>query len=234
MGLAALGYATNRISQPIEIGNGEEGGGGSGVKKDIPILAEDEAELLNDLNLTPLNMKEIFRSDNPYAIKFNMKDLTHWESAISMFLTNLTVNSCYENRLLLTNSECDVSKCFLYSIRDYLENATANNDLPTGISMNEDTSDFNELSLEHDGDIVLSHDRFEPPKYRTEDNKPYVNVGAIEKRTNKRHHFKLKLSEDSKKEVNSLEPTDSEITEIKQKFEDIQQKYSGKYVMYMY
>jgi hypothetical protein len=76
----------------------------TGSQHNTPILTEGEADLLNDLNLTPANMSEIFKADNEYAKKFNMTELKSWDTAISMFLGNLTTQSCYNNRLLRQSS----------------------------------------------------------------------------------------------------------------------------------
>ena len=209
----------------------------TGYQHNTPILTEGEADLLNDLNLTPANMSEIFKADNEYAKKFNMTELKSWDTAISMFLGNLTTQSCYNNRLLLTRSECEKSKCFLYSIRDYLDNPVISGRIQAGMLMKDGSSEFNEPDIENDSEIVLAHDNMPMGQYliHPDDNKPYVNVGAIEKRSNVRKHFQLKLSEETQNKVkDKRHPTDEEKERLNAKFKDLQIKYAAKYVMYLY
>jgi hypothetical protein len=241
IGLAAMRQDEKELQKNVDVNdvnNGLPPQGGqqptSVHKHNTPILTEGEAELLNDLNLTPVNMKKIFNTDNEYYKKFQMKALNEWGTAIAEFLDRLSAQSCYNNSLMLTKSECDIAKCFLYSIRNYLDRPEVNAEIQTGILMNEDSFEFNEPSLEHDTKLVLSEDSFEMPKYRTEDKIPYVSVGAIEKKTNNRLHFKLKLDSESRKKDTDSEPTNEEKEALNAKFEEIKRKYAAKYVMYLY
>ena len=154
-----------------------------------------------------------------------------------MFLENLTTESCYSNRLLLTRSECEKSKCFLYSIRDYLDNPVISGQIQAGMLMKDNTAELNEPDIENDSEIVLAHDNMPTGQYliHPDDNKPYVNVGVIEKRTNLRKHFILKLSEKSgNADAGKKHPTEDEIEKLQAKFKETQLKYAGKYVMYLY
>jgi len=99
--------------------------------------------------------------------------------------------------------------------------------------MNEDTSEFNEPSLDTDDSIELNKVNFAKPQFRVEHGRATVRVGAIEKRTNNRYNFDLRLKEPSKGAV-SGEPTPEEIEQLKDMFEDKKRQYSSKYVMYLY
>jgi hypothetical protein len=207
----------------------------SGYQQKVPILTEGEADLLNDLNLSPINMSEIFSSENRYFKEFNITDLKSWDTAICMFLDNLVTQSCYKNSLLLTHSECEKSKCFLFSIRDYLDKPEVNREIQTGILMNDNTAEFNEPDIENDSEIILSDLSMPMGRYFIDKktNKPCVNVAIIEKRTNVRQHFLLSLEET----VNPPERKkllSEEKERLKGKFRDLQIKYSAKYVMYLY
>jgi hypothetical protein len=96
-----------------------------------------------------------------------------------------------------------------------------------------DTTDINEPSLETDTDIQLSKISIAEPRYSIFEGKPTVRVGAIEKATNKRVHFNLKLAKDSENKGQRF-PTDAEIEELKAEFEKKQIQYKSKYVMYLY
>jgi hypothetical protein len=235
VGLASLGKTQTLEPNTPVIQDAGESQLPTGYQHNVPILSEGEAELLNDLNLTPSNMSEIFKSDNIYAKNFNINELKSWGTAISMFLENLTTESCYNNRLLLTRSECEKSKCFLYSIRDYLDDPMISGQIQTGMLMKDGTSELNEPDIENDSEIVLAHDNMPTGEYliHPDDNKPYVNVGVIEKRTNLRKHFNLKLGEKSEN-VGQKHPTADEIEKLQAKFKETQLKYAGKYVMYLY
>jgi len=211
-------------------------GAGLGHKYSTPILTQGEADLLNDLNLTPTNMVSIFSYNNVYASKFKMDSLKSWDTAISTFLTSLTTQNwkCYKTKLLLTKSECEESKCFLYSIRDYLDNPVNNRRVQVAALMEDGSSEFNEPSLETDETIVLSKVHFEMPQFRiAHDGKATVRVGAIEKRTNHRFHFDLQLKEASKS-LDKKTPTPEEVEQLKSMFDEKKRQYSSKYVMYLY
>ena len=236
-GLAAMQHYKGKKSvavAPMIIVNEMGGAHHLGHQHTSPILVKGEADLLNDLNLTPANMSQIFKSDNVYAQKFGLESLKKWDTAISKFLESLTTQNmkCYKTKLLLTRSECEESKCFLYSIRDYLDDPTVNRIAQT-TAMNEDTSEFNEPSLDTDDSIELNKVNFPKPQFRVEHGRATVRVGAIEKRTNNRYNFDLHLKEPSKGTV-AGEPTPEEIEELKDMFEDKKRQYSSKYVMYLY
>ena len=92
---------------------------------------------------------------------------------------------------------------------------------------------MNEATLEDDVEVQLSKISIAEPQYSISDGKPMVRVGAIEKSSNKRVHFNLKLSKDSENKGQRY-PTDAEIEELKELFEKKQMQYKGKYVMYLY
>ena len=241
-GLGALAYMNKNESKKKDSKNKdsiqanksvlpETGGGPKGYRESVPILVKGEAELLNDLNLSPLNMALIFKEGNDYANKFGYTNLKSWSTAIPMFLNNLTTQKCYSNRLLLTKSECEESKCFLYSIRDYLD-STEGDKLIQSRVLEADTSEFNQDSLETDEHISLSKVHIEAPQFtKDEQGRPYVRVGAIEKRTNKRVHFNLTLTA---KRLTEGEVTDEEKEQLRNMFEEKKTKYSSNYVMYLY
>ena len=204
-----------------------------GIQQDIPVLVKGEADLLNDLNLTPTNMKEIFSSENYYAKTFEYQSLKIWGAALEMFFRNLTVKKCYENRLLLTTSECEEVKCFLYSIRDYLENPANETEVNNKFLKGDSAKDTREPSLEDDTEVKIGKISIAEPRYSIFEGKPTVRVGAIEKSTNKRVHFNLKLAKDSENKGQRF-PTDAEIEELKAEFEKKQIQYKSKYVMYLY
>ena len=236
LGLSAVAYTRGQKLLPdIPVNTSALAGGNlcDKVPQDVPVLVKGEAELLNDLNLTPTNMKEIFSPENNYANSFNYSSLKSWGAAIEMFFRNLTVQKCYENRLLLTTSECEEAKCFLYSIRDYLENPMNETEVRKKFLNDGDTADINDASLEDDNEVQLSKISIAEPQYSISDGKPMVRVGAIEKSTNLRVHFNLKLSTDSENKGQRY-PTDAEIEELKELFEKKQMQYKNKYVMYLY
>jgi len=107
--------------------------------------------------------------------------------------------------------------------------------IQTGMLMKDGASELNEPDIENDSEIVLAHDNMPTGQYliHPDDNKPYVNVGVIEKRTNLRKHFNLKLGEKSEN-VGEKHPTADEIEKLQAKFKETQLKYAGKYVMYLY
>ena len=238
-GIGALGiYALTKkgkVLPNIPVNSNPLAGGNmcDGIQQDIPVLVKGEADLLNDLNLTPTNMKEIFSSENHYANTFKYESLKTWGAALEMFFRNLTVKKCYENRLLLTTSECEEAKCFLYSIRDYLEDPVNETEVNNKFLKGDSTKDTREPSLEDDTEVKIGKISIAEPRYSIFEGKPTVRVGAIEKATNKRVHFNLKLSKDSENKGQRF-PTDAEIEELKAEFEKKQLQYKSKYVMYLY
>lgn len=231
--VAAIQNSLLKKNVPVE--DDQQGGKPeSGYQQKVPILTEGEADLLNDLNLSPINMSEIFSSENRYFKEFNITDLKSWDTAICMFLDNLVTQSCYKNSLLLTHSECEKSKCFLFSIRDYLDKPEVNREIQTGILMNDNTAEFNEPDIENDSEIILSDLSMPMGRYFIDKktNKPCVNVAIIERRTNVRKHFLLSLEEEVNPPGRKLFPEEKE--RLNGKFRDLQIKYSAKYVMYLY
>ena len=93
--------------------------------------------------------------------------------------------------------------------------------------------DTREPSLEDDTEVKIGKISIAEPRYSIFEGKPTVRVGAIEKATNKRVHFNLKLSKDSENKGQRF-PTDAEIEELKAEFEKKQLQYKSKYVMYLY
>jgi len=115
--LISLGGKTFEIREIDDNGNvirNWQGRHGEHVKLPLPILTRGEADLLNSLKITPQNMDYIFYDGNPYG-------LDNWRTAFSDFFVNIVLTKCYKDTLLLTNSECQQSRNFLYSIRQYID-----------------------------------------------------------------------------------------------------------------
>ena len=237
VGLGALAFSSNESSSEIQKKKAglqasiavSPGGGGVNVqRKNAPILVKGEADLLNDLNLTPINMSEIFNVENKYANLY--PNLTAWNKAIPAFFENLTTRKCYNNSLLLTRSECEETKCFLYSIRDYLnkdKGVQPNMDIMKG-----NVSDFNEPDIEADSDIVFSNTNMDPPQYRVDQDRATVRAAAIEKRTNNRWHFDIQLKTAAKDTKNNI-VTPEEKEQLLEMFQNLKTKYPN-YVLYLY
>ena len=231
--LALSGESSSEIQKKkdglLATTNVSPGGGGTYLqRKNAPILVKGEADLLNDLNLTPINMSEIFNVENKYATLY--PNLAVWHKAIPAFFENLTTRKCYNNSLLLTRSECEETKCFLYSIRDYLNKGTGVQ--PNMNVMKGDVSDLNEPDIEADSDIVFSNTNMDPPQYRVEEEKATVRAAAIEKRTNHRWHFDIQLKDKAKDTKNNI-VTPEEKEQLLEMFQNLKTKYPN-YVLYLY
>lgn len=70
---------------------------------------EDEAAFLNDLNLRPGMLEEIYPlvSGRP------------WQEFVADFLKSMSISKCFQDETLLTKRECEISRKFMNEVMDY-------------------------------------------------------------------------------------------------------------------
>ena len=193
------------------------------VKNITPILIVGEAKLLNDLKLTPLNMSQIFNSNNSRGT-----NLTKWNSAIPVFFKGLA-QKCYDTRILLTMTQCEEVKNFLYSIREYLEKHPVEAEREFMIDQ-VDPDVFGGDTIQTDSD-VKANTLMGAPKYeKNPEDKPFVRVIAIHKRTHKKTLLTVQLS--TKQDLGE-EVSDENKLALNTKVKELQDKYTN-YVIYSY
>jgi hypothetical protein len=198
------------------------------IRKLGPILIKEEAALLNDLNLTPINMTTIFSGSNPILRKH--PQLQKWHMAIPIFFENVT-HKCYDNRLLLTTSQCELTKYFLYAIRDYLEKHPAEIKRPAEVEgVDPALFDKGEDIAKADG-IELNKMPSIKTNYVLDERRPAVNAVAINEKTGHKTYFSVKL--DEQLPVGQDEVPAEEKRKLEAKILDLQAKYKN-YVIYPY
>jgi hypothetical protein len=69
------------------------------------VFTEEEADLLNDLNLRPTILEDIFS--------------TNWRNMLDRFLKSLVNSNCFEDKYLLTRKECLHAREFVSAVHDY-------------------------------------------------------------------------------------------------------------------
>jgi hypothetical protein len=97
-------------------------------------FTDDEAQMLNTLNLTPSMLKEILGED--------------WASELATFLVDTVNSRCFTDTALLTTSECTRSAEFLENIKMYL--MLHDRRLITPIQVDLDQEDDNEEDLKEE------------------------------------------------------------------------------------
>ena len=212
-----------------------QGKHGEHVKLPLPILTQGEADLLNSLKITPQNMEYIFYDGNPYG-------LDNWRTAFSDFFTNIVLTKCYKDTFLLTNSECQKSRNFLYSIREHIDRNFIKEDsddtdssedtLVKGHIIHETDEDDKELDqgdIAGDSEIQEIHASIDQKPTFTMHQKdgiwrPSVKVFSVNKRTGEKKIMMLHLMDEEGND--GSEPIgEKQEKKLLSKIRDLQTKY---------
>ena len=199
-----------------------------------PLLTESESRLLNDMGLTPNNMDKIFNARNPYYMKMNVvcKNLKSWRTAIPAFFRSLE-NKCYDERLLMTHSNCLETKFLLYSVRDYLASHPAELDQDKKRADVVNPSVFSEDRLKKDTRLSLKGAENIVDKTRyvlSQDGKPTAQAVAINIESGKVTPFTFDTGV-TQTEPGKVSPENVKL--LDDKFEELKADYRDTYVLFL-
>jgi len=140
---------------------------------------------------------------------------------------------CYDERLLITHAKCEEMKFFLYSIRDYLSKHPAEKNREERLNTVDPTK-FSNRDLQTDTSIKIDYDKsmLNTPSYvLTPDGIPTGKAVAVNILTKETTVFSFNLGSESKRGNDGTITTEMKAN-LNKKFEDLQQRYGEKYVLY--
>ena len=168
--------------------------------------------------------------------------MDNWRTAFSDFFTNIVLTKCYKDTFLLTNSECQKSRNFLYSIREHIDRNFIKEDsddtdssedtLVKGHIIHETDEDDKELDqgdIAGDSEIQEIHASIDQKPTFTMHQKdgiwrPSVKVFSVNKRTGEKKIMMLHLMDEEGND--GSEPIgEKQEKKLLSKIRDLQTKY---------